>query len=47
MHWLDLLNKYWPHLVAACGFLASLVASAHVLVNKRDSRAAVLWLGFV
>jgi len=47
MNWLDLLNKYWPHLVAAFGFLASLVASAHVVVNKRDSRAAVLWLGFV
>jgi len=29
------------------GFLASLLASIHALLNKRDSRAAALWLGFI
>lgn len=47
MHWLDPLERIWPHLVAALAFAAALLASAHALLNKRDSRAAVLWLGFI
>src|SRR5688572_6207873 len=47
MNWLDQLLKFWPYLAAGFSFLASLIASVHVIVNKRDSRAAVLWLGFV
>jgi cardiolipin synthase len=34
-------------LVAGCHFLAALLASIHVLLNKRDSRAASLWLGTI
>jgi cardiolipin synthase len=47
MHWLDLLERIWPHLVAVLAFVAALLASIHTLLNKRDSRAAVLWLGFI
>ncbi|MCW5550584.1 MAG: PLDc N-terminal domain-containing protein [Verrucomicrobiae bacterium] len=47
MPWLDQLARLWPHLVAALSFFAALLASAHALLNKRDSRAAVLWLGFI
>src|SRR6185503_2073287 len=47
MHWLDYLSRIWPHLAAGLAFLAALLASAHTLLNKRDSRAAVLWLGFI
>ena len=47
MHWLDLLERIWPHLVAGLAFLGALLASIHALLNKRDSRAAVLWLGFI
>ena len=47
MHWLDHLNQIWPHLAAGLAFFAALLASAHALLHKRDSRAAVLWLGFI
>jgi cardiolipin synthase A/B len=47
MKWLDLLNEFWPHLAAGFSLLASLLASAHAVLNKRDSRAAALWLGFI
>src|ERR1700722_19823185 len=47
MDWLDFLAKFWPHLAAGFTFLAALLASAHALLNKRDSRAALLWMGFI
>ncbi|HXT39286.1 MAG TPA: phospholipase D-like domain-containing protein [Candidatus Angelobacter sp.] len=47
MNWLDHLAEFWPHIVAVFGFLASLFASIHAVLNKRDSRAAALWLGFI
>ena len=34
-------------MVAGCHFFAALLASIHVLLNKRDSRAASLWLGTI
>jgi cardiolipin synthase len=33
--------------VVTLDFLAALLASAHTLLNKRDSRAATLWLGII
>ena len=47
MNWLDHLAELWPYLVAGFSFLASLLASIHAVLNKRDSRAAALWLGFI
>ena len=47
MHWLDLISRFWPHLAAGFDFLAALLASVHILLHKRDSRAATLWIGFV
>lgn len=47
MNWLDALLKFWPQLVAGLGLLAAALTSIHVILNKRDSRAASLWLGFV
>ena len=47
MDWLDKLSKFWPHLAAGFDFLAVLLASVHALLNKRDSRAATLWLGII
>ena len=47
MNWLNHLVEFWPHLVAVFSFLASLLASIHAVLNKRDSRAAALWLGFI
>ncbi len=47
MNWLHHLAEFWPHLAAGFSFLASLIASIHAVLNKRDSRAAALWLGFI
>jgi cardiolipin synthase len=47
MNWLEELNRFWPHLAAACDLLAAIFASVHALLNKRDSRAAALWIGVV
>jgi cardiolipin synthase A/B len=47
MHWLDHPTEFWPHLAAGFSLLASVLASIHALLNKRDHRAAALWLGFI
>lgn len=47
MNWLDRLSQFWPHLVAGFDFLAALLASIHALLNKRDTRAATLWMAIV
>ena len=46
-HGLNLINRYWPHLAAGFDFLAALLASAHALLHKRDTRAATLWIGVI
>src|SRR5712691_6184203 len=47
MNLLDEISRFWPHLAAGFHFLAALFASVHALLNKRDSRAAALWLGVI
>src|ERR1017187_1900539 len=47
MDWLNLIDRYWPHLAAGFDFLAALLASAHALLHKRDTRAATLWIGVI
>ena len=47
MDWLNPICRYWPHLAAGFDFLAALLASAHALLHKRDTRAATLWIGFI
>ncbi len=47
MDWLDLLNRFWPHLAAGCDLFAAALASGHALLNKRDVRAATLWIGII
>jgi cardiolipin synthase len=37
----------WPYLAAGFELCACLLASAHALLNKRDYRAAALWLGSI
>ncbi len=41
------LLKYWPELAALFGVLLALVVTAHVVLNKRDARAAAAWTGLV
>src|SRR5689334_3792922 len=47
MKWLEHLTAFWPHIAAGFGLLAATLASVHALLNKRDHRAAALWLGFI
>jgi len=47
MDWLDTISRFRPHLVAGFHILAALLASIHVLLHKRDSRAATLWLATI
>jgi cardiolipin synthase len=41
------LTNFWPHAVAALTLLSAGLASAHAVLHKRDTRAAVLWIGFI
>jgi cardiolipin synthase A/B len=41
------VTEVWQYLVAGLTVVMSLLASGHALIYKRDSRSAVLWVGFV
>src|SRR5277367_4522580 len=47
MHWLEKISRFWPHFAAGFHFLAAILASAHALLHKRDTRAATIWIGIV
>lgn len=44
---LDLLNNFWAMLAAVLNVSVAIVASSHAVLNKRDSRAAVGWVGVI
>jgi cardiolipin synthase len=37
----------WPYLAALVNLLVSVVASSHALLNKRDVRSAIVWVGLI
>ncbi len=41
------LIDFWPHAAAVLTLFSAGLASAHAILNKRDTRAAVLWIGFI
>jgi len=41
------LLSYWPWLTAAAAFALHLLVSVHIILYKRDSRAAVAWIAIV
>jgi cardiolipin synthase len=43
---LEELAALWPHLASALALLLGLWASCHAVLYKRDSRAAIAWVGF-
>lgn len=47
MIWLDHITRISPHLAAGFDLLAAVLASTHILLNKRDTRAATIWLSLV
>ena len=44
MDWHAFMEQFWPHIAAAAALLAGLLATGHVLLSKRDSRAATIWI---
>lgn len=44
---LDLLNEFWPHLLVGLGLFMAILASAHAILHKRDTRGATLWVGVI
>lgn len=42
-----MIHGFWPFLTAVAGIGVSLAASLHVVLYKRDSRAAVAWVGLI
>ncbi len=41
------LRELWPHLVAGTSLVLMVVASAHLVMYKKDTRAAIGWIGVV
>jgi len=47
MTWLTAIPMVWKYLLAAATLLGAVAASAHAILYKRDSRATILWVGFI
>jgi cardiolipin synthase len=43
----SLFAEFWPVLIAAVDFVVAAGASAHVILRKRDVRAAIGWVGLI
>ncbi len=41
------LQTAWPYIAGTLAFLLSLIVSAHILLQKREVRAAIGWIGLV
>ncbi len=41
------VEAFWPLATAVVGFALSVVATGHAILYKRDSRAAVAWVGLI
>ncbi len=41
------LQAFWLHLLGAVSVVLSVLATAHILLHKRDTSAALSWTGFV
>ncbi|WP_027488056.1 cardiolipin synthase [Allorhizobium undicola] len=44
---IDLLQTYWPHILAVVSTLLGTVAAVHVAMTKRDVRSAIAWVGVI
>jgi len=43
----DLFHTLWPYAVSAVTIAIAVVASAHVVLKKRDVRGTIAWVGFI
>jgi cardiolipin synthase len=44
MTWHAALDQFWPHIAAGFHLLAGALATGHILLHKRDTRAATIWI---
>lgn len=44
---IDLIQRFWPHVSGLAVLLLTLFAAGHAVLYKRDSRAAVAWVGLI
>src|SRR5690349_17950052 len=44
---LDLLRDIWPHIAVILTIFVSVITSGYVILYKRDSRSAILWVAFI
>ena len=42
---MNTLLAAWPYIAAALSLLLSVIVSAHILLHKREVRAAIGWIG--
>jgi len=47
MDLLQILREGWYYALAIAGFVAAVIAAGHAVLNKRDSRSAVMWVGVI
>jgi cardiolipin synthase len=47
MNWHAVIDQFWPHIAAGFHVLAGLLATGHALLNKRDTRAATIWISVI
>jgi cardiolipin synthase len=43
----DFLGDFWPHFTGALVFAIEIAAAIHAVLHKRDSRAAIGWMGVI
>jgi cardiolipin synthase len=44
---LNILRELWPHILGSISLLLMVLASAHAVMYKRDSRATIGWVGII
>ena len=47
MNWHAALAQFWPHIAAGFHVLAGVLATSHALLQKRDTRAAIIWISVI
>src|SRR5687768_17613148 len=47
MGWTERLADIWPHVAVGLTLFVSIVTSGYVVLYKRDSRSAVIWVAFI
>ncbi len=43
----SLMTAAWPYVTTGAIMIVDIIATAHVILNKRDARASVLWIGII